>query len=57
MAKADKKPDVFLRRTLNVQQAGDVTLLDAIAHPDGENRTMQLFELVRAPDLSVACAQ
>jgi len=49
MAKAAKEPDVFLRCTLNMQRAGDVTLLDAIAHPDSENRTMQLFFATGTP--------
>ena len=43
MAKSAGKPDVFYRRTLNVQRSDDVTLLDAVAYADGDNRAVQLF--------------
>ena len=37
------KFDIFLRRALNVQLAGDVTLLDAVVQPDGGVHNLQLF--------------
>jgi hypothetical protein len=43
MAKSTKKADIFMRRRLNAQRVDDVTLLEAIEHPDGENRKIQLF--------------
>ncbi len=49
MAKAANKSNFFLQTTLNVQQAGDVTLLDAISHADGDNRKMQLFFAAGTP--------
>ncbi|MBV1866802.1 MAG: glycosyltransferase family 2 protein, partial [Marinosulfonomonas sp.] len=35
--------ELTLRRQLKVQRVGGVTLLDAIAVPDGENRLVHLF--------------
>ena len=40
---AGGKPGVFLKRSLNVVQVGDVTLLEAVATPAGEGRLVQAF--------------
>lgn len=49
MAKSTNKSGIFLQTTLNVQQSGDIVLLDAIAQPDGNNRNMQLFFAANTP--------
>ncbi len=43
MPKADKDLGSFLLRKLNIQQADDIVLLDAIAQQDGDSRSIKFF--------------